>query len=89
MLPVEKTAPPPPIVVFMMSGLETIPIAKSAAVIVEVTRISRLVWVGDIDNSDFMNICTIYRFNTLVFLITVTLCIIGNATGDGLFVDNC
>ena len=76
-------APPP------LSGLETIPNAKSAAVIVEVTRISRLVWVEDIDNSGFMNIRTIYRFITLVFLITVTLCIIGNAIGDGFFVDKC
>ena len=76
-------APPP------LSGLETIPNAKSAAVIVEVTRISRLVWIEDIDNSDFMNIRTIYRFITLVFLIMVTLCIIGNAIGDGPFVDKC
>jgi hypothetical protein len=45
-------APPPLIVVLMMSGLETIPNDIRAAVIVEVTRISRLVWVEDIDNSD-------------------------------------
>ena len=81
--------PPPLIVVLMMSGLETIPNAKSAAVILEVTRISRLVWVEDIDNSDFMNVRTIYRFITLVFLIMVTLCIIRNAICDGLFVDKC
>ena len=73
----------------MVSGLEIIPNAISAAVIVEVTRITRLVWVEDIDNSDFINIRTIYRFVTLVFLIVVTLCIIGNAIGDGLFVDKC
>ena len=82
-------APPPLIVVLMISGVETIPNAKSAVVIVEVNRISRLVWVEDIYNSDFMNIRTIYRFITLMFLITVTLCIIGNAIGDGLLVDKC
>ena len=64
----EGITPPPLIMVLVMSGLETTPNAKSAAVIVEVNRISLFVWIEDIDNSNFMNVCTIYRFIKSVFL---------------------
>jgi hypothetical protein len=47
--------------VLVISGLDTTPNAKSAAVIVEVSRISRFVCDEDIYNSYFMNVCTIYR----------------------------
>jgi hypothetical protein len=68
MFPAEGITPPPLIMVLVMSGLETIPNAKSAAVIVEVNRTSLFVWIEDIDNSNFMNVCTIYRFIKSVFL---------------------
>jgi hypothetical protein len=59
--PAEEITPPPLIVELVMSGLETIPTVKSAAIIVEATRISLFVWVEDINNSNSMNVCTIYR----------------------------
>jgi hypothetical protein len=59
-----------------------------AAVIVEVTRISPFVCDEDIYNSNFMNVCTIYRFIELVFLIMVTLCFMGNAIGTENFEDH-
>jgi hypothetical protein len=59
-----------------MSGLETSPNAKSAAVIVEVNRISLFGWVEDINNSSFMNVCTIYRFIKSVLLGMGKLCYI-------------
>jgi hypothetical protein len=43
-----KLFPPPPIIVLVISGLETTPSAKIAAVIVEVTRINRFVRDEDI-----------------------------------------
>jgi hypothetical protein len=72
--PAKGITPPPPIVVLVMSGLETNPNAKSAAVIVEVNRTSLLVWIEDIDNSSFMNVRTIYRFIKSVSLSTGKLC---------------
>jgi hypothetical protein len=76
MFPAEGITPPPLIVVLVMSGLETTPNAKSAAVIVEVNRTNLFVWIEDIDNSSFMNVCTIYRFIKSVFLSMGKLCYI-------------
>jgi hypothetical protein len=71
-------APPPLIVGLIMSGLETNPNARSAVVIVEVNRTSLFVWVEDIYNSNFMNVCTIYHFIRLVLLSMVISCFIGS-----------
>ena len=83
-----KLFPPPLIIVLVISGLATTPNAKSATVIVEVTRISWCVCDEDIYNSNFMNVCTIYRFIKLLFLIMVTLCFIGNDIGIEIFEDH-
>jgi hypothetical protein len=57
----------------VMSGPETAPSAKSAAIIVEDTRISLFVWIEDINNSISMDVCTIYRFITLVFSLSMVM----------------
>jgi hypothetical protein len=56
-----------------MSGFETNPRAKRAAAIVEVSEISRFAWIEDIYDLTSINVRTIYRFVTFVYLILLII----------------